>query len=853
MMRQLMNALMGYFERVPDALRARRLLVWSSFVALTVFLALGVGRARFDMSIEGWFDRDDPTIVAFDWFHHDFGSDDHLYVVYKPRDGDVFSEQSLKLLQRLQGELQGRIDRLREGDTSALRHVVKITSLINAPVLQARDGALVSKKLVGAAVPDSEPALARIRRTAEAQPQFPLLYFSKDHRYGGILIETDFGAIPLDAAPAATAQPAAMALDINAMTAASGPAVRPRFKPTDLADYVALMDEVDAVLQQPEYRAHFTYYPVGSTAAAEYNMATVNEMGMLNLAALVIIMLLLALMFRSLSAVVWPVVIVVLSSVWAIGITGWLGLPITAFVMVAIMLTLACGVADTVHVMSAYLSARGEGREHRAALRHGLRHVAVACLLTTVTNIVAVMALSITPIVPIQVFAFMCALGVGLPFVFSVYLLPLMLDLWAPAPVAQKQRLLARLPDSAAMLGRLLARVLPLVEKGPVAIIALFLALFLTCLYGATRTQVDTDPVGSFPEEWGIRQSVRVVDRHMMGAQSMEIYLDLGRENAFHDPFVLHTVEGLQRLIERKHPGLVVRTTSLVDTVKDSYRTLNDGRNAMYVIPPTQSAVSQTLFLFNQSNPDDRRKLVSDNYDRSHVSVRLYNRGSYEYARAWESMRTDIDKAVAKLRHRYPEAKVAITGMLPLMMQGADALSTSELQSFGLALVLISTLLLVLFGSVKAGVIALLPNLIPAILAYGALGLLDRPLDITTMMIAPIIIGIAVDDTVHFITRYRNEVVLDGDIRRALAATLAEAGQSVVFTTAILGLGFGVMAFASDSGAANLGIFGSLAILVGLLNDLFLLPALILVFKLRFTTRPADEPALPSLEPSRPG
>jgi uncharacterized protein len=377
------------------------------------------------------------------------------------------------------------------------------------------------------------------------------------------------------------------------------------------------------------------------------------------------------------------------------------------------------------------------------------------------------------------------------------------------------------------------------------------MGVFVACLYGATQTKVDTDPVGSFPLDSKIRENVQVVDAHMMGAQSMEIFLDMGRENAFHDPFVLNTVDALQKTIERKYGTMVVKTTSLVDTVKHSYKTLNADREDMYVIPETRNAVSQTLFLFNQSNPDDRRKMVSDNYDKSHISVRLYNAGSYEYTKTWDAIRVDIAQSVATLRQHYPDAKVSITGVLALLMQGADYLTHSELQSFGLALVMISVILLLLFGSMKAGAIALVPNLIPAILAYGGLGLLGIPLDITTMMIAPIVVGIAVDDTVHFVTRYRSEILIDGDIERALHATITGAGQSIVFTTLILGLGFGIMSFSSSSGMANLGTFGSLAIFVGLLNDLFLLPALILVFKLKFeggkaSAAPLVTPVLPS-------
>ena len=814
-MKRFMNTMVGYFENVPDQLRKRKLFVWLFFLAATIFLAMGMGRAKFDASIEGWFEDDDPTIVAFDWFHHEFGSDDHLYIAYKPKDGDVFSEKSLKTLLAIQQEIDAKVAGLQEDDGSALKHVVKTTSLINAPVLRAEADALISKKLVGAEVPGEAGAREAIRRVALNQESFPLLYFSKDFKYGGILIETDFGAIPVDEAgeeKSVATEISADDLDLSAPDegASAENGERPKFKPTDLAEYMALMDEVKAIIQKPEYAAHFEYYPVGNIAAAEFNLAMVNEMGMLNVAALLIIMLLLWVLFRSVSAVLWPITIVVLSVIWMVGITAWLGLPITAFVMIAIMLTLAIGVADTVHVMSAYLSSRNEGYEHAVALRRGFRHVALACLLTSVTNIVAVLALSITPVVPIKVFALMCALGVALPFLFSVYLLPLMLDVWAPKKNQDMRGWTARLlPNVTVPMGRALEKVLPTVEKNPPAFIAVFMLIFAVCIYGATQTKVDTDPVGSFPDDSLIKRSVRVVDEHMMGAQSMEIYLDLGQENAFHDPAVLEAMDGLQDRIESKYGALVVRTSSLVDTVKNSYRTLNGGQQEMYVIPKTRDAVSQTLFLFNQSNPDDRRKFVSDNYDKSRISVRLYNAGSFEYAKSWREMGDDIEGTVAEIRKQYPEAQVSITGVLALMMQGADYLTRSEVANFGLALILISAILLVLFGSIKGGLIALIPNLIPAILAYGALGLLDIPLDITTIMIAPIIIGIAVDDTVHFLTRYRNEVSIDGDIRRALRATIDDTGQAVVFTTIVLGLGFGIMGFASDSSVSKLGIFGA--------------------------------------------
>ncbi|MGN6154054.1 MAG: MMPL family transporter, partial [Lysobacteraceae bacterium] len=154
----------------------------------------------------------------------------------------------------------------------------------------------------------------------------------------------------------------------------------------------------------------------------------------------------------------------------------------------------------------------------------------------------------------------------------------------------------------------------------------------------------------------------------------------------------------------------------------------------------------------------------------------------------------------------------------------------------GIALIVVSVILLIVFGSFKVGMIGLFPNLIPALLTLGLLGLSGIPLDFFTMMLAPIIIGISIDDTVHFMSTYQLQIAEDNDVGAALRRTMAETGPGVVFTSLILGLGFGIMAIASAAGTSNMGKFGALAIFVGLLNDLFLLPALLLTFKPKFKT-----------------
>lgn len=853
------DSLSDYFASVPDSVLKRKYLAWLVFIAITAFAVMGLGKVKFDMTIEGWFEKDDPTLVSLNAFRTQFGSEDNLYIIYRAKDGNVFSEQSLRTAAAIREDLLSRRLAVPDGAESPLQHIVKITGIDNAPVLRAEGDALISRHLVGRNIPTDAGQLDALRKLADSQETFPRLYYSADGKYGALVVETNFGTVPVeseadgsDAGSAAEAAPAS--IDDISMTfdEADAAAAEPvQFKSTDLAEYYDFMREVQVTLNKPEFARHFEYLPVGNAAATEHDMKVLEEMGMLYMGMLAMMVVVLWFLFRSPAGVFWPLSVVVVTCVWTLGFVGWLGYTVTAFLILTVVMILVIGIADTIHMLSGYVYYRNQGEDHASALRHSYRAAAVACLLTMLTTGLGMMSVLLTPIAPIKVFGVMTAGGVALAFIITVYMLPLMLDFWWPAKAqVSEQRpsvlsLRRYLPDFGARLQHVLVHVLPFVIRARTPIIAVSAVVLGACLYGATQVRVDTDPVAQYPKDAPIRENFRVADAEMIGSQSMVIYIDLGEEYAFHDPKALKRIEALQAELERKYAKYVIRTASLIDVVRKSYQTLNEDRPEMHVIPETQALVGQTLFMFDNSNATERRRMVSDDYSRAHVTVYMRNAGSYEYNRVFDDMTRDIDAAVADLKASYPEAKASITGMFSLIMKGSDYLSWTSIASFGMAIATISIVLLLMFGSFKAGFIAIVANAVPSMLSFGLMGLLGIPLDFTTVLIAPIIVGIAVDDTIHFMTYYRSEVSIDGDVTRALRDTIAKVGQAVTYSSLILGLGLAILMLSSSVGNANVGLFGSLAIFAGLACELLLLPALILLFQLRFegSERTNAEPA----------
>lgn len=828
---RIVNRLSDHFENIPDALRKRRLLVGIVFLALLAASIFGISKLRMDMTIEGWFDKQDPTLIAFNRYHEQFGSEDGVYIMYRAKDGDVFSPASLEAARGIQDDLVNFRAKLKQGEESALKHIVKVDTLVNASVLSVDGDALISRPLVGDRVPTSAAELAAVKTAAEAESQLPLQFFSRDHKYGGIYIETDFGAIPVDAE--AVTDDTTLSMEQTTAPAEEKPV---EFKSTDQADYLKLFEEIKKIINKPEYARHMEYYVVGNTAAAEHDLKMLEEMGNLYIAAFAIIMLLLFFLFRSVSAVVWSMLIVILSTVFTLGTSGLLGITVNGFLILTILLILTIGIADSVHMLTSYTGMRKMDVDHQSALRRTYKFTGVALLLTGLTNMAGTMALNITPVVPIQSFAIMSTLGILFALLLTIYLLPLLIDLWptvskkAGVTKPQKKPLFDTLPP----LRALLSRVVPMVEKRPFAFIAPFMALLVVCIYGATQVKIDSQILDQYPKDSTFAQSVKVADEKMMGAYSMVLYLDFKEEFALQDPKVLNALDELQRKFETKYPKYVVKTSSIADVVKDANRKLNGNAQDYYRIPETREMLSQTLFLFNSANPSERQRLIDDSYRKANVKISLHSYGSYEYYEVFKQMRGDIDETMAKLKTDYPKTEISITGVFALAMQAAQYLTSNQALTFGIAILAVSVILLLVFGSVRVGLIALLPNLIPALLTLGLLGIAGVPLDFYTMMLAPIIIGISIDDTVHFMSQYQRQLQEHGDVSAALRSTMLESGPGVVFTSLILGLGFGIMAIASATGTSNMGKFGALAIFMGLLNDLFLLPAMILAFKPKF-------------------
>ena len=831
-MEGLFKRLGNRFEKLPDKLLNNKKIIWTGFILIIAAAIPGAMKFEMDLSDEQFFSQTDEVRQAYDTFRAQFGGDDSVYLVYKAKDGDVFSHQSLKAVHDAQEELLNYRLKLKPGETSPLDHMVDITSLINVSYLEPSSDALISRPLVGHTIPTDQKQLDEIKNIALTHPDYPLVYVSKDAEYGAMLIRTDFRTTKPENDDFENFQNFdSFSLDVTALNneevteeEVSSVMMSPTFE-----EYTVFYHAIEDVIKQEKYSNALEYYPIGGAAINAYiNDVMLPQINFWTMISVILIGVIMWVLFRSFSAIVWPLMIIGLSAFFMVSTLGYLEIRMNMMINVVVLLILAIGVADSIHILSSYIFFRKKGEPHLQAMKFTFRKSGLAVTITSITTGAGMLALMFVPLIPIQLFGLASALGVFFAFGLSIVMLPLMINLWSPMSKTSTAKTEHHIVQS------LLRKVEHLSHINPKVNISIFSVITVILLYGASQVQVDTNFMKLFSENTWMRQAQETVEEKMGGTMALEIMLSSKKDEALLNPEVLNTIDELQHWLEDDMSDVVVKTNSLVNVIKDSYRSLNEGKEEYYRIPQDQQILRQTLFMFSNANPKDRTLLVSDDYRKTHITVVFKNRGSKEYMVLFNKIQNHIDHIFAEHVKSDAGLKITPTGGMVVMMRVLDYVSWSQINGFGMALLSISIILFLTFRSFKVGMIALYPNLLPIITVFGIMGFSGVALDTDTLLVAPMLIGIVVDDTIHFLTHYRALMEEHDDYNKAIIGSFREVGQAITFTSIILVGAFVCFTFLDHNGLKNFGMLASLAMVTALAGDLLLLPALLKVTKTRF-------------------
>ncbi len=765
------------------------------FIMLILAFPLShVPQIKMDTSTEGFMHPDDPVLLAYNDFRAQFGRDERVLIAIKS--DNIFSLKFLNTLKSLHEELESNVPFLED-----------ITSLYNVRNTRGEGDKLITDDLLEH-FPKTKEDVAIIKQQTMASHFYKDLFISQDGKMTTIIIETD----------AYSHEGLVEVSDEDAFDegfAEESPTVAKERAFLSDKENATLVNAIHEITQK--YKSDsFEIYVAGSPAVNHALKSQMQaDMQKFMRITFLIIVVFLFIMFRRASAVFYPVIVIVLALLTTVGTMGWAGVAFKLPTQIVPSLLMAVSIGATVHILSIFFDKFNTIGDKKEALSYTLRHSGLAIIMTSFTTAIGVGSFSGSEVAPISDLGMYASLGVLISLVLTLTLLPALLSL-----TKLKQKVKTESDKLDLIMKRLAS--LPINHYKSILVgSAILVAISLTA---ATQIELSHNPLKWFQPDSYDRISTEVIDESLNGSVTIELIIDTKTENGWNDPERLNTLNTLSENMEKyvdtnTHIGKVI---SLATIIKETNRALHENDEAYYTIPNNADLVSQELLLFENSGSDDLEDVVDSQFSKARISIKL----------PW----TDAVKAVEVLGYvqkeaqkAFPKDTIVTTGMIPLLINTFSQAISSSVSSYLMAFVGISFMMMLIMGSVRVGLLTMIPNLVPIIMGLLLMYIMNIPLDMFTLLIGSIAIGLAVDDTIHFMHNFRRYYLESGDASYAIEQTFFTAGKALVITTIVLSLGFYAYLFANMISVQNFGLLTGTVIIMALLSDLLLAPALMIV------------------------
>jgi hypothetical protein len=546
--------------------------------------------------------------------------------------------------------------------------------------------------------------------------------------------------------------------------------------------------------------------------------------------------------FRRASGVLLPLLTVVLSLVATLGAMVLLGISLSLTTEILPSFLLTIGVCYSVHILVIFFQRLDRGFAREDAIPFALGHSGLAVLMTGLTTAGGLASFVWADVLPVSELGIVGPLGVILAMLFALALLPALLAVVPLRRTGRRAETRNRLSTGFVMAcGRYSAR-------RPWRVVAAFGVLVLLASVGASRLRFSNDYMLWFPKDEPLVAATRLIDRELRGVATLEAIVDTGKENGLHSPELLRRLAAVAEA-NRSFPDgelFIGKTVSLADVVKETHQALNENRPEFYRIPAERPLIAQELLLFENGGAEDLEELVDSSFGRGRIRMKV----PWSDWMLYPAFLDQVQQQLADILG--PEVSFHLTGFCTVMARAASAFVITMVRSYTLALVIITPLMIFLLGSFRRGLLSMVPNLAPILLTLGLMGWLGIPLDMTTTLIGGIIIGLAVDDTIHFMHRFNRYYEQSGDSRQAVRETLETTGTAMLFTSVVLAAGFLVFLLAYMQNIVGFGLLCAFATAVAFLADITLAPALMVLVTRSDRRSPAAADSGSALSPEPP-
>jgi predicted RND superfamily exporter protein len=744
-------------------------------IPLSVVIVLGAlvlspraNITEIDNDITAWFSKDDPVYRDYERFRSEFGGTRALIIALQADSADrLFSRATLETIAAITGDIE-RVDTVQHVNSLAT------ATIVEAIKSQAADEGGLEVRPLLEDVATRDPADIRRRALEDDLIRGDLV--SEDGRTTAIIVGFDEDRI----------------------------------------------DEVRAgVIQQihdivdPRLPAGVRAYYNGSLEISEtYNRITLDNQRKFTPPILLFTVLAIYFMFRSWQKTLLAMFAVLVSLLWTLGLYSLMGYSYNVLASMLVPLVVVLAIADDVHIMQHWDEERRVGPvdDVERAFKATVAHLAAPLLGASATTALGMLSLATSSVVAVRAFGIGSAVGIMVDFVISIILMPTLLSLVKPGTVAAPHERYFVAP---------LRAVAKFSCAHPGRVLTVSLTVAAMAALGIVRLRVDTNHISFFSADHPLGQSAAVIDRELGGVYSFQMMLE-GPPESLKTPDALQRVDRLAEAL-RKFP-YVRKVTSVADYVKRINKELNDGRPEADVVPTDANTIAQELFVFalGGEGRHELERVVASDYSRAQIAIKL------------QSMSSDLVLEQVEEADRMAKEMFAGTGISVLTTGSGRLFSTldhylvmSQLTSFGTAFFTVFGVIFLVFRSFRFGVLTIVPNVLPVLAVLGVMGHLGISLNVATVMVASVALGIVDDDTIHFINRYRREAAAGRSTEEAIEIATTYEGRASLTTAIINSAAFGVLLLSEYKPTAWFGGLLALTMMTAFLAEVFILPATI--------------------------
>ncbi len=766
------------FARLGVALVAHPVRWLVASLVVTGLLASQLPKLHVDTSVEGILNPDSPAIGQYAAFKNRFGNDMIFMILVETE--DAFAPAFVDALRRFHAALRDEIET-----------VDRVDSLVNARRSYTVDGELHIEALLEDAPLDDPAALEVLRDYASSNTTYQRYLISDDRQLVSVMVRL---------------------LPFQVTEDEAGHAVQRPLLEADLAVASAAIDEiVERFGRELSTEVHVAG---GPRLQVEQGKIFQADFGNLTTLAIVIISALLYWVFRRLSGVLIPITVMVFGLVATFSAMPLLGAPMQLTSAILPCFLLAVCVGDSIHLLNAFFARYDAGGDKAEALQSALVHTGPALLFTTLTTAAGLLTFSTSNLYLVANLGTFAAIGSVAALVYTVVLAPVLIVLCplrrSPTP-RRESTIFHRWVE-----GCVRAAVV-----APRAISIGALVAFLGFSALALQLGFSNDTLSWLDAAHPTRVAMAKAEDRLGGTIPLEIVIDSGQPGGAAEPALLRRLDA--SLAEfagwREGPIWATKTTGLPEVVREINRVLNDGDAAHDRIPDDRQAVRQELLLLEMDMPDNLVQFTDSEVRYLRASVMV----------PWGDsifMQPFSDRLADHFATEYPEFTVTLTGVGVVLSRVFVEMLRTTIQSYVIAFIAIAALLVLLMGDWRMGLASLLPNLLPIAIVLGSMQLLGGALDMFSLMVGSIALGITVDDTVHFIHHFRRNLDVFPDTEGAVRETLRTTGRAMTITSVALALGFLSFGASDLLNLRSFGLVTTACVVLALLANFVVAPAL---------------------------